>query len=69
MQCPACGEEIRIVTVPGGRRVTIDGRSDYGRGPDRYFVEPEDASRARPVSPRFAGNAHGDHSVTCEGRR
>lgn len=55
------------MTLPDGRRVTIDERSEFGRGPNRYMVESEDLGRARPVSPNFDGQAHGDHSITCEG--
>lgn len=52
----------------GDRRVTINARSDFDRGPDRYAVLSEDASRARPVSAHVEGHAHGDHSLTCEGK-
>ena len=68
MTCPACGEEIRTVILPDGNRVTIDARSTLSPGRPRYMVEPEDAGRAKPVSPAFEGAAHGDHSRTCEGR-
>lgn len=51
------------------RRVVINARSDFGLGPDRYAVFPEDASRARPISAHVEGSAHGDHSKTCEARR
>jgi hypothetical protein len=68
MQCPACGEEVRTVTTPTGARVTINARSEHGRGPNRYMVEPEDAGRARPVSPGFEGSAHSDHAIACEGK-
>lgn len=52
----------------GDRRVTINSRSDFGRGPDRFAVLPEDASRAQPVSANVEGHAHGDHSRTCEAK-
>lgn len=65
MQCPSCGSEIRAVKLPDGRQVTIVARSELGAGPDRYIVDSEDAGKATPVSPRFVGSAHSDHSVVC----
>lgn len=67
MQCPACGAEIRTVDTPDGK-VRIDARSELGKGPHRYVVEPEDRSRAVPVSESYAGDAHSDHRFSCEAR-
>jgi hypothetical protein len=68
MECAACGAEIRRVTLPEGRKVTIDARSEFETGHDRYMVEGEDLSRARPVSPTWKGFSYGDHSKTCPNR-
>lgn len=65
MECPACGSEINRVTLPDGRQVTLDARSEWETGPDRYMVEGEDSSSAKPVSPTWAGYSFGDHSKTC----
>lgn len=70
MECPACGSEISRVTLPDGREVTIDARSEWEPGGhDRYMVESEDFSKAKPVNPFWEGYAHGDHSKTCPAKQ
>lgn len=69
MDCPGCGSEIRRVTLPDGRQVTIDARSEWETGPNRYMVESEDFSKAKPVDPTYNGHSHGDHSLTCPAKQ
>lgn len=65
MNCPACGAEIVSVTLPDGGQKTLDAHAQEYSGPDRYMIEGEDASKARPVSPTVDGYAYGDHQKTC----
>jgi hypothetical protein len=65
MNCPACGAEIVSVNLPDGEQKTLDAHAQAYSGPDRYMIEGEDASKARPVSPTVDGYAYGDHDVTC----
>lgn len=69
MECPACGSEIRRVTLPDGREVTVDARAEWATGPDRYMVEGEDLSKARPVLPTWDGHSYGDHLLTCPAKQ
>lgn len=68
MQCPACGAEVRTVELPDGAAVRIDARSEFGKGPNRYMVDGEDASKASPVAESWEGSAHSDHRFSCPSR-